>query len=173
MQTLPMTNRTNPRICRGRKSCHPNSNVTDQMINVRPLSSTTRVVDDNSFVTDIPAKLKNAMENTLPRTRVDADDGPCLSESLTNGGQNDDPIVTHLTESIGNIFETMIRTRVGRAQTNEVELSRKRSTCCFSAALADVLTGINRADSETKPKMPSQPTACKAGMLYLPINRSS
>ena len=173
METLPMTNRTKPKICNGKKSCQPNANVTNQMINVRPLSSTTRVVDDNSFVTDMPAKLKNAMENTFPIGRVSVADGLCLYAFLTNGGQNDDPIISHLTESIGNIFQAMIRTGVGRAQTNEVELIQKRETCFFWATGADVLTGINRVASEKKPKIPSQPTACKAGMLYLPINRSS
>lgn len=41
------------------------------MIKVRPLSSTIRVVDDNSFVTEIPAKLKKAIDKMLPtRKRV-------------------------------------------------------------------------------------------------------
>jgi hypothetical protein len=38
---------------------------------VRQLSKTTRVVDDSSFVTDTPAKLKNAIENVFPKKNSD------------------------------------------------------------------------------------------------------
>lgn len=36
------------------------------MINVRPLSNTILVVADNSLVTEMPAKLKKAMDRMFP-----------------------------------------------------------------------------------------------------------
>ncbi len=64
---LPITNKIKPKTCNTWKSCHFNANVTAQITIVRPLSSTIRVVADNSFVTDIPAKLKNAIEKIFPK----------------------------------------------------------------------------------------------------------
>ncbi len=47
--------------------------VTDIMYTstVRQLSKTIRVVEDSSFVTDTPAKLKNAIENVFPKKNSD------------------------------------------------------------------------------------------------------
>ena len=46
------------------------ANETPQMTNVRTESKTMRVVADISLVTEIPAKLKKAIENTVPLNAI-------------------------------------------------------------------------------------------------------
>ena len=44
--------------------------LTEQITRVLRVVSTVLVVADNSLVTEMPAKLKNAMEVTVPEDRV-------------------------------------------------------------------------------------------------------
>ena len=82
-----------------KKACHCNANDTAQIINVRPLSSTIRVVDDNSLVTDIPAKLKKAIDKIFPkRKNKELKLIYNLIYFLTNSCKNNNPITTHLTK---------------------------------------------------------------------------
>lgn len=77
------------------------------MINVRPLSSTIRVVDDNSLVTDIPAKLKNAIESMLPKENKSSHvtaKGYGVISLRTNCCDDDNEIVAHLAERFRDIF---------------------------------------------------------------------
>lgn len=62
----PVNRSKKPITCNHWKFSHLRANETTQISTVRPLSKTIRVVDDSSFVTEIPAKLKNAIENMLP-----------------------------------------------------------------------------------------------------------
>lgn len=68
------------------------------MINVRPLSRTIRVVAESSFVTEIPAKLKKAMEKTFPKDEKNSIKSKKFS-NRTECRENNDPIVSHLTKS--------------------------------------------------------------------------
>ena len=67
---IPVTRTANPNNCKAWKGCHPMANETPQMTNVRTESNTMRVVADISLVTEIPAKLKNAIENTVPLNAI-------------------------------------------------------------------------------------------------------
>ena len=55
--------------CRKKKFCHPMAMLTAQMTRVLTLSSTILVVAVNSLVTEIPAKLKKAIDTTVPEKR--------------------------------------------------------------------------------------------------------
>ena len=67
---IPVTRTANPNNCKAWKGCHPMANETPQMTNVRTESKTMRVVADISLVTEIPAKLKKAIENTVPLNAI-------------------------------------------------------------------------------------------------------
>ena len=67
---IPVTRTANPNNCKAWKGCHPMANETPQMTNVRTESKTIRVVADISLVTEIPAKLKKAIENTVPLNAI-------------------------------------------------------------------------------------------------------
>ena len=62
---IPVIRTANPNNCKAWKGCHPMANETPHMTNVRTESNTMRVVADNYLVTEIPAKLKNAIENVF------------------------------------------------------------------------------------------------------------
>ena len=55
---------------RKKKFCHPMAMLTAQMTRVLTLSSTILVVAVNSLVTEIPAKLKKAIDTTVPEKRI-------------------------------------------------------------------------------------------------------
>ena len=67
--------------------------LTPQMMIVLILSRTILVVADNSFVTEIPAKLKKAMDITVPEN-FDVDKMQILIDTLR--GDNVDGIVEFL-----------------------------------------------------------------------------
>ena len=67
---IPVTRTANPNNCKAWKGCHPMASETTQMTNDRIEFKTMRVVADISLVTDIPAKLPKAIENTVPLNAI-------------------------------------------------------------------------------------------------------
>ena len=63
---IPIMSKINPKICSPSNGCQRKARVTIQIMSVRKLSSTIRVVALISLVTLMPAKLKKAILNMLP-----------------------------------------------------------------------------------------------------------
>ena len=113
-----------------------------------------RVVDDNSFVTDTPEKLKNAIDSVLPIVAM---------------------IITGLSAIWQNADGKCSRRWSGLAwdSLHVIKLNwKQKEFSFFFLQISYWLTGIKRTQRVINPKIPSQPINCKGGISYRPIKLS-